>query len=165
MGKLAEYLRTEADTIRATKAKHKAAVDDWCARLDALYGQMREWLTASDPDGLLEHFIEEVAANDPALGYYMVHVLKIRLDDRTVEVLPTARYVAARIRPAGQDLFIRPHGLVELKGRFGNVYYLYQSPDGTWYIQSEMEAMSRDGSVVERLDRDRFEAAVWALLQ
>jgi hypothetical protein len=164
MGKLAEYLKTEGGKLRAEKAKRQVAVREWVGALDSLFRQIESWLAASDPDGLIERTRESVVEFDPALGEYEMPVLRISLGDWTVRIKPRARYVAATVLPPGQEKPVRAHGLVETRNMVGAGYYLFQLPDGKWYIQSEAGPMAPDNRV-ELFDPERFEAAMWSLLR
>lgn len=166
MGKLAEYLKKEGGTIRAAKARREAEIAHWTGALNALYAQLKVWLSASDPEGLLEYAVESVPGKDPALGEHQVPVLKITAGDRTVLVVPRARYTISTVRRPGQEKAERAHGMVELQDDVGvRHYYLFQLADGTWYIQSEAQRLRRDDNPVDPLDAERFETAVWDALQ
>jgi hypothetical protein len=160
MGVLAEYLKTEADQLKAEKAKRRAVVRDWVGALNELYGQIQEWLTVCDPENLIERAVEQVPGREPAFGAHQVPVLKLTLVDRSVQFEPVARYMAAMVRPPGQDTPVRVEGGVQLRGLGGRACYLFRLPDGKWYIQKEFENLRTNGNDVVPLDADRFEAVV-----
>ena len=160
MGKLTEYLKTEGPTLKAEKAKRQQVLKEWLDSLNELFHQIRAWLEASDPDNLIEKTIEQVPGTELAFGEYDVPVLKLNLVDRIVRFKPVARYMAAMVRPPGEDKPVKTQGGVELRGLGGRGYYLFRLPDGKWYIQSEAENLRVSGNDVSPLDAERLEAAV-----
>lgn len=168
MGKLRDLLATEAEKFRSEKAKRQQTLSEWMGLLNGLFNQIDTWLQASDPDGLLEVSAEIVTINDPALGEYKVPIRRITLGDKSVEIVPRARYVLASILPVGEsDKPVRAQGLVEIRALSWASYYLYQLPEGNWFIQSVSQYLQERNSIntVRRLDADRFEAALASLLQ
>ena len=160
MGVLTEYLKTEAEYLKAEKAKRRAELKDWVDSLNALFTQFQEWLAVCDPENLIDRTIESASGQDLSLGEHQVPVLKLSLGDRSIRFLPRARFVAALVRSPGQDKPVRAHGMVELRGLGGPAYYLFRLSDGKWYIQSQAENLRATGNDVTPIDRDRFEAAV-----
>lgn len=166
MGKLAEYLKSEADSIRKEKAKRQTALREWLEMLETLFRQIDEWLAASDPEGLIDRSAATIEISDPALGIYKAPIRRITLGDRSIEIVPVARYVAmVSIRPPGEKP-VRAQGLVELRDPGGQRYNLFQSPGGKWYIQHEPGPKSAmfDNDVAA-FDAERFESALASLLR
>ena len=83
MGVLAEYLRTEAEQLKAEKVKRRAVVREWVDSLNDLYRQVQEWLTSCDPENLIDRTIEQTPGRELAFGDYQVPVLKMTLVDRS----------------------------------------------------------------------------------
>jgi len=164
MGKLTEYLRTEAATIREDRERRHAAVTEWLGILDELFSRIDLWLDASDPDRLLERTACSVELWDPALGRYTGPSRHVGVGEKTVEVVPKARYIAWPIRPPGADRVVRAHGLVELRDPAGSVVYLFELPGGRWFIKADAGNLNVSENAVEPLDQDRFEAALASLL-
>ncbi len=168
MGKLRDLLASEAEKFRNEKAKRQQTLSEWMSLLNGLFNQIDNWLKASDPDGLLDVTAETMTINDPALGEYKAPVRRIALGDKSVEIVPRARYVLASILPVGEsEKPVRAQGLVEIRTLGWASYYLFQLPGGHWYIQAASENLRERDSVntVVRLDADRFEAALASLLR
>jgi hypothetical protein len=164
MGKLRELLAAEADKFRSEKTKRQQALSEWMGLLNNLFNQMDVWLKSSDPDGLIEATAETQILNDPALGEYKAPTRRITLGEKSVAVVPAARYVTFSVRPPGAEKSVRAHGMVEIRTLGWASYYLFQLPDGKWYIRPAQNLRESDNSV-EPLDADRFEAALASLLQ
>ena len=160
MGVLAVYLRTEAEQLKAEKVKRRAVVREWVDSLNDLYRQVQEWLTSCDPENLIDRTIEQTPGRELAFGDYQVPVLKMTLVDRSVRFEPVARFMAATVRPPGQDAPTRVQGGVQLRGLGGRTCYLFHLSDGKWYIQKEFENLRTSGNDIVLLDADRFEAVV-----
>src|SRR5436190_2034038 len=101
MGKLADLLKKDAETIRAEKAKRRQALQEWRDLLDGLFAQIDSWLKASDPEGLLEISADNVRINDPALSEYEAPARRVELGDHVAQIVPKARYVATTIQGPG----------------------------------------------------------------
>jgi hypothetical protein len=175
MGKLAEYLRTEVDQIRAEMSRRKELLDEWLGAINRLYEQLDRWLTEADNGlGLLStnHHTTTELIGEPRLGHYKVNVMWVVLGgaigDRKALIVPRARFVAAVIQPPGREPR-RADGMVQIKELSSPEYYLFRwkNEDGDeWFIQSvsTWNANPSDNRV-EPLDRDRFEAAILQVLQ
>jgi hypothetical protein len=165
MGKLAEYLKSEAETIKKEKARRQAALKEWTDLLDGLFRQVDAWLAACDPEGLLDRTAETVELTDPALGEYKAPARRIGLGDKSIQIVPRARYVAMTIRPPGAEKPVRAQGLVELRDPVGRGFYLFQLPRDKWYIQREPRNLRESDNAVEPFDSDRFEEALASFLR
>jgi hypothetical protein len=164
MGKLRDLLTTEAEKFRKEKEKRQQTLNEWMGLLGGLFNQIDVWLKASDPDGLLDVTAETATINDPALGEYKAPIRRIALGDKSVEIVPRARYVVASIRPPGAEKPVRAQGLVEIRAAGWASYYLFQLPGGNWYIQTASHNVRGFDNPVQPLDPDRFEAALASLL-
>lgn len=164
MGALATYLRSEAPALKDEVTNRKALLDDWKAAVAELIRQVRSWLAASDPEGLLT--VEETTApvREPALGVYEAPALDVSLGRRLLRVVPQARKVLATIRPTGEPER-RADGLVELRDHTGEAgYYLFRS-NGQWFIQGASAWLTGLAKgEVEPLTGDRFELAALSIL-
>ncbi|HEY1186951.1 MAG TPA: hypothetical protein VGE74_04805 [Gemmata sp.] len=160
MGVLAEYLKAESEHLKKEKLRRHMVLREWIESLQALYRQLQEWLTACDPEKLIERSIEHVPGEEISFGDYQVPVLKLTLVDRVARFLPVARFMAATVRPPGQEAPVRVQGGVQLRGLGMRTCYLFRLADGRWYIQKEFENLSANGNDVIPLDADRFEAVV-----
>ena len=165
MGKLRDLLRTEADRYRAERDRRQRAMEEWSDLLNALFKQIDAWLKDSDPDGLLEVSPDSAVLNDPALGEYRAPLRRIKLGEKSVEIVPAARYVAFSIRPPGEEKPVRAHGMVEVRSLGWASYYLFQLPGGKWYVRSATQNLREADNPVEPLGADQFESALASLLQ
>ena len=165
MGKLRELLQAEAERYRAEKDKRQRAIQEWLDLLNGLFERIDVWLKDSDPDSLLEVSADTVTLNDPALGEYRAPLRRIRLGEKSVEIVPAARRVAFPIRPPGSSKPVRAHGMAEVRFLGWASYYLFQLPGDQWYIRATAQNLNDSDNPVDLLDADQFEAALASLLQ
>ncbi len=165
MGKLRDLLKTDAGRYRDEKAKRQQALTEWMGLLNDLFAQLDAWLKASDPDGLLDVTADTTTFSDPALGEYRAPIRQIALGNKSVEIIPRARYVIASILLPNTDKPVRAHGLVELRSHGWATHNLYQLPGGQWYISDLARNLRESDNPVELLDAERFEAALAGLLR
>jgi hypothetical protein len=179
MGVLREYLRNEADHIRAEVAKRNEWSQEWRVALDRLYDRLEGWLKDADSDlGLLTIKRRDRLAdvNEPRLGTYPANGMWVILGGgesggtRSAKVAPKARFVAATIKPPGEEPR-RAEGMVEITSGSTPEYYLFRLAGPTvdedrWFIRNvdQWNADPEYGKV-EPLDRERFEAAMLRVLQ
>jgi hypothetical protein len=163
MGKLRDLLKAEGDRYRSEKAKRQQVLKEWLDQLESMFAQIDAWLKASDPDGLLDVVAETGTINDPALGEYKAPMRRITLGEKSVEIIPRARFVMASIKPPGEPP-VRAQGLVDIRSVGGTDYNLYLSPGGRWYIRDVFHD-PEDDSDDEPLHAEQFEAALARLLQ
>jgi hypothetical protein len=170
MGVLTEYVRTEAEHLRAEAHRRQEAVAEWKGTIDRLYNQLGEWVAEADGGhNLLKVFGGRLLRpQEPRLGSYDIQSLRSMLGSRTVEIVPKYRHVIATIAPPGAEPR-RADGMVELTDGGAADYYLFRLIDGgedRWYIRSvSLWNTEEKRGGVEPLDRDRFEAAVLAILE
>lgn len=174
MGKLAEYLKAEANNLKAERLQRNEAVEEWKQSLERLYVTLSGWITeADDGQGLIgAHDQYKYTVEEPRLGAYWTKKLTVLMGAfesgtavRVAEVVPRARYVLATLRPAGREP--RPaDGMVEIReGNDGKIadYYLFRwkNPAGDeWFICSDGEWNSRDFGNVRPLTAESFEEAI-----
>lgn len=171
MGVLANYLKTEADHLRAERNQQAAAVREWLTAIDQLYDQLEQWLTEADAGlGMLSvSRTVELIISEGGLGAYNVKCLSVDLYHRPgVVIVPRARNVIATIRPPGKEPR-RADGMVEIKDGAVAEYYLYRLKEengDTWFIRDVARwNAGREPQTDEPLDRDRFEAAILRVLK
>ena len=113
MGPLAEYLKNEADHLRAEEgAQREEAKAEWLEALERLYNQLEQWALEADGGLRLLRVDRPVGEYvEPRLGVYDIRILRLRLGSRSVRVTPLARYVIAAIRPLQKELTQRPDGM------------------------------------------------------
>lgn len=160
MGKLAEYLKAEAGTIR----ERRAAAKEWLGILGELFSRIDSWLDASDPDGLLDRSAPEIETWDGTIGTYRAPTRRITVQGRTVEIVPKTRLSKWPILPPGSDVAIWGHGLVEIRSPGASTVYLFQRWPNDWYIKTDASDLKVPANKVEPLDAERFEAALAGML-
>ncbi len=174
MGKLAEFIRTEGEHLRAEAGQRKKAVEEWRTAIGRLFDHLGQWLKEADGGtGLLR--IERMPLANLAegrLGTYTAECFDVGLGSNSVLISPRARYVIARIRPPGEEIR-RADGLVEIKSWEKGIasYSLYRlagaNPEtDRWFIRNfALWNADTENDNVDVLDRDRFEAAILQMLR
>lgn len=177
MGVLTEYLKSEADQIRAEATRRKELLEGWLTAIDRLYDRLEEWLAEADSGlGLLgvNRNTTRQLIGEPRLGNYDVYIMWVSLGgplgNRDATIVPKARYVVASIKPHGEEPR-RADGMVEIRSGSTPEYYLFRLAGPTvdedrWFIRNvdQWNADPEYGKV-EPLDRERFEAAILRVLQ
>jgi hypothetical protein len=174
MGVLTEFVKKEAEQLKAEAHRREQMHIEWIAALERLYDLLEVWLREADGGlGVLKisRAIQQ-QIREPGLGRYYFQPLVVSLGgpfiDRTVMIVPRARNVAAKIKPPGQELR-QADGMVEIKEGSVADYYLFRLVDGDadrWFIQSVAKwNADPDYGNVEELTRDRFEAAILRILK
>src|SRR5258708_1596112 len=74
-----EFLRQEAEKHQAEVIAGEATVAEWREAVQHLFAQMRAWLKASDPDGIIRVKESNREINEPGLGRYEVPSLELRV--------------------------------------------------------------------------------------
>jgi hypothetical protein len=168
MGQLADYLKTEAEHLRAAEGEREGAKAEWLTALEQLYKQLEQWILEADGGLRLLRVDRPIGEyEEPRLGVYDTSILTLRLGSRRVEITPRARFAIATIRPPGKQPQ-RADGMVEIKGTTIGEYYLFRLKEesgDSWFIQGvgEWNRQSTSGAV-EPLNRDRFEEAILSIL-
>ncbi len=173
MGELADYLKAEAETIRNQSKRREAALHDWLGAIQRLNEELLSWIKAADDGmGLVEVRTLDTHCREPALGGYSIPGLSIsigdRLSRRSANIIPHARYVAATIKPPGENER-RADGMVEIKSDTIADYYLFRlkyERGDEWFIQSVgVWNHQKTYGAVELLTQDRFEEAMLFILK
>jgi hypothetical protein len=173
MGVLAEYLKTEAENLKAQRQKQKDAVEEWQQCLSRLIAMLGGWISAADAGlGLLSTRVEPHSAEEPRLGHYLACKLSILFGDvpsgsawTVAEVVPRARHVVSVIHPTGRKPRWADGMVVIREGRLATHYLLRWREEGgdEWFICSDAEwdetRPSEEGRV-KPLTADLFELAV-----
>lgn len=170
MGKLAEYVRTEARRLKAEFDKQAEAVAEWKAAVRGLYIQLKQWVADADGGhGLLRLGVGKTLwINDPGLGVYEAEVLTISLGSRTAEIVPRARFVVEDVRlPDGFKQ--RADGSVEILDSGIASVLLFRAKveaGDLWFIRPARVWDKDHGfdSAVP-LDRDSFESVLLGILR
>jgi hypothetical protein len=177
MGVLTEYLKSEVDQIRAEMARRKERLEEWLTAINRLYDQLECWLAEADNGfgilGVNRHTTKEFIG-EPRLGHYEVYIMWVSLGgaigNREAKIVPKARFVAATIKPPGEEAR-RADGMVEIKGGTAADYYLFRwagatPDDDRWFIRSVVQwNADPEYGTVEPLDREHFETAMLRVLQ
>ncbi len=176
MGVLTEFVKSEAAHLRGELDRRAGERQRWQEAVFRLNEQLSKWVKDADSDhGLLAASPTiEFTRQEALLGVYSVKGISVtlggRLNGRSADVIPRARYVAASIKPPGEESH-RADGMVEIKGDAGAEYYLFRRAglaleEDRWFIQSVDDWNSDTGyGRVHPLDRESFEAAILQILQ
>ena len=132
--------------------------EEWVGSVNRLIGQFQTWLREADTPGVLVMWTEEIEILEERLGAYRVPLLHVRLNATEVKAIPVARMNAGFLLFEGEGLGERKDGRIDLLG-VGMRYFLYRVLGGEerWYAIDEKSAS-------KRLDRERFEAIMKAML-
>ena len=161
MSTLQDFLKQRADHIRDTLPERLRIQNEWIQAVERLINQLKEWLTASDPQHILEFFEDTVQRRESDVGVYLVKRLVIRLEAQEVQVVPIARNVIGPVTTSGATHTGRSHGRVDMTNGV-NKFLLFRTqaePSDRWIIVSDDTYVARD------LDRASFDAAMQSLLQ
>ena len=176
MGVLTEFVKSEAAHLRGELDRRAGERERWQEAILRLNEQLSQWVKDADSNhGLLAVSPTiEFTRQEALLGVYSINGISVtlggRLNGRSADVIPRARYVAASIKPPGEESR-RADGMVEIKGDAGAEYYLFRRAEPSldqdrWFIQSADEWNSDTGyGRVDPLNRESFEAAILQILQ
>jgi hypothetical protein len=158
--KFTEFLREQATKRGESRAKRDAVIAEWTEALQALYGNVRDWLSASDPDGILslEESLWEVS--EEGLGSYKVPRLDIRGLGRLVWLVPKARYTVATAHPPQSSAPQRAAGRVDLSNEIRRfvLYRLKTDSGDQWFIEDQRNPP-------QPLTQEAFETALMSYLR
>lgn len=130
---------------------------EWVEAVSRLMNRLRDWLAASDPEGVLEVVTVPVNKWEEGMPPYRVEGLEVSLGKTTVHILPVGRNVIGYLEPCGGPT--RAEGRVDISnGGFGYLLYrLHRDGEELWY------AVDKDAHAT-LLDQARFEAIMLGLL-
>jgi hypothetical protein len=174
-----QFLHEQAKQHQAEANAGKATVDEWRSAIERLFGQFREWLKESDPDGVIE--IEESGqdVNEPGLGRYRVPRLNLRVFGKWIGIIPKARRTVGSAKPPQKSAPERADGRVDITDELRR-YVLYrfrQGDDDVWLIDGldqgyDVSEKAWSGQVQysprsepRRLDQEAFEKALMSYLR
>ena len=157
---LSDFLEQRAAQEAGEQQAREAKVAEWRDALSRLYAQIRSWLRASDPKGLLKVTESERQFNEEGLGRYTVPRLDISGFGRDMWVVPKARYTVATAHPPQKSAPERAAGRVDLTddARRLVLYRFHGDPDDIWMID-DLKGSPR------LFDRGEFEAALMSFLK
>ncbi len=159
MSTLTDFLKEEAQRLRAESQSAQERRDEWIASLGRLMPQLRQWLEQADTEKVLNVVDSPASLEEEGLGKYTVPRLKITLGTRRINVLPFARNVVGSL--PGSEPPLKLQGRVDVVGP-DEKYMLYrvQTPEGEkWFIVDDERYR------FQPLDKASFEAAVLSMLQ
>ena len=161
MSALAEYLKGEADHIRAESERRKAEKLDWQRAVLELVNQMLAWVTASNPKDVLQYRRTSHTFDDYDIGgNYQLTGLSLILGDATVRIVPSNLPVVGVIQVPGEAHRRKIDGRVEFDNGTDRVS-LYRVKDG----DRDVWLWWTHGGVGKPFDRESFEATVVSLLR
>lgn len=164
MGKLADFLQSEAEKRKAHATEIRVKREEWIEAVEALAERLKDWLEDSDKNTkVLTVSTETVTRAEEELGTYEVPELLITLDSRQVRVTPLARNVVARVVIGGVST--RPFGRVDITNG-ARKYILYKLVSDRWILVDPDLPATRDSdySSVREFDRSAFESVLQELL-
>src|SRR5947208_1679715 len=120
-----DFLREQAAKHEAEIKAGKATVEEWRTAVEQLFQQMRTWLAASDPDGIIkiEQGQEEIV--EPGLGRYKVPRLNLDVFGKGIWIIPKARKTVATAHPPQKAAPERASGRVDITDELRR-YLLYR---------------------------------------
>jgi hypothetical protein len=152
-----EFLRGKAEAF-GVRDRHRRR-SEWLDAIRRLFEEIRGWLRESDPEGLLDVEMYEVARTEPDLGTYEAPALKIHLGAVEVDVVPVSRKapwtpIKGAVSEPSELL-----GRVDITDGFRkhNVYRETRGGKESWQIRD-------DHNQLMPLDRRRFEQILQDLL-
>jgi hypothetical protein len=123
MSVLAEFLNREATRLAAERPTREAEVGEWRAAVEALFGQLTDWIKAADPNGVASVSVGQITLRERRLGVYTVPTLTVEVDGEAVVFVPKSRGVGGGVVSDGEGRFRYPKAgdpptaEVELNGR------------------------------------------------
>ena len=141
MGVLTEFLRGQQDRLSKQSVERQAIVAEWVAAVERLLEQIRSWVKAADPSGVLRLTENTHEIKEPGLGRYTVPILALGLDDEvSVIVMPEARKTILTV-PAQGGGVRRADGRVDLIGPPANVTLVRVSAGAQdeWYLHNSLQ--------------------------
>ena len=159
---LGAFLRQRAAIYEAEARKDGTIIPELLGAIANLFGQIREWLDASDPDGMLRLKEGKIELSERGLGRYRVPRLDILAFGERIGIVPEVRLVAGMGSPPPSIATERPAGLVGIADGVRR-YWLYRFRGATgdrWFVESsELAGNAR------LLTRSLFEEILLSYLQ
>src|SRR5262245_25704524 len=90
-----EFLREQATKRSAETEANRRIINEWRSAVEGLFGDIRNWLAESDPDGVIEIVPLKHQVNEPGLGRYTVPRLDLRFFGNWAGFIPKARLTVA----------------------------------------------------------------------
>lgn len=156
--RLAEFLQSRTGEFTRPRPNRQQIIEEWRAAIVELFDNIREWLTNSDPTGVLSMESTEFMLRDEGLSQYSVQRFEIHGLGNSVALTPKARYAMVPMSLA--DAGATGLGIVEMSdgGRKYNLYHIGGLGDPHWIIVDD------DVYFAQPLTRESFEAALKSFL-
>ncbi len=154
---LQEFLKKNAPRDEMLRRRWR---DDWIGYVNRLLKQLRDWLADGGAADLLDLEPLEFDKREQGLGAYRIKGLAINFGENTVKVVPVGRNVATHLGKYAEPGHENAEGRVDItNGPYKYNLYLKLNDAGQeeWLVEKE-------GSDIQRLDRERFEAILQDLL-
>lgn len=118
-----EFLKNKREEMRV-HLDPQSVIRDWLAQQDALYAQIRYWLTQPEREGLIRIRDEQKEVQEEPLGRYEAPVLFLETDWETLRVEPVARIVNGAM------------GRIDMHTK-NQRFILLQNAEQHWYYRRE----------------------------
>lgn len=159
MSALAEFLHKQAGTLKVKTEANRQTIAEWRGAVEALFNELRGWLTQADPEGVLLVEQGETEIDEPGLGRYRMPCLAVRAAERSVAIIPNCRFTVVSALPSLKEHPRRATGRVDMVGKLSK-QVLFRLPGGEghrWFID--------DSEAQKPLDRLAFEEALVGFLR
>lgn len=124
---LGEMLRHYADSEAHKKQQHQAQSVVWAERIEALYGQIEQWLAPVIAPNLLELSRETYVAHGPSVpvetSTFKTEKLTLSITGKAVEFVPD-------VMGSGGQISLAVMGLTA--ARYGSISLVYLLASGEW---------------------------------
>jgi hypothetical protein len=157
---LTEFLKEQAEDLRAQAPERARIRDEWVAAVGRLIDQLEQWVRQADSEHVLEVKRIEVEIKEWRIGIYKAPTLVIELGAIRVQLLPIARYTLGPWSD-GAGTPDRALGRVDLTdGTTKYSLYRYVNDQGEWWTMID-DQNHRPRS----LDQKGFEEALLSLMK
>lgn len=155
-----EFLREQAAKREQATAKRQEILSEWFDSLHRLYGQVREWLRSSDPDGILKLEDSRWEVREEGLGRYEAPRLDIKGLGRWVGLVPKGRYTVATAYPPQSSSPQRAAGRVDITNEVQrHVLYRFTTDTGDEWVIDDQKTPPRP------LTQREFESVLMSYLR
>ena len=159
---LRDFLKEKAALYAAESEKNRKSSRSGRRQWTRLFTQLEAWLTAADPDGIIQHERSQIEVTEPGLGRYPISRLDLRAFGKWVGLIPKARKTVKRAAPQQKGAPEQATGRVDITDEIRR-YVLYRFSQGTdeqWFMDD-----TATNSGLQPLTADRFESALLSYFQ
>ncbi len=152
---LGELLEKKAESYRSEAERNQTIINDWVEAIRKLHLDIRGWLAASDPKGILQLEVKTADIAEPNVGRYEAPRMDFRAFGKWVGLIPKALKTIKSARPPQSTAPVRATGRVDLTDELMRyVFYRFTDADGdSWFIEGPTDGL-------HPLTRERFEDAL-----